>query len=236
MVIVDRRVNIPQLDINHLKTLIVSKDIEKILHTSFIEFLLQGDNMSILIVLKKPAKWFHVCHSSGVWFQDDGHSVSGNCGIYPLQDARVKGGPLFILDIWGICRWRLVFRDMDVEELDPGTILVFLHLKNNMNMVLNASNNESMMKLRFENCRWRKKVCRLDGIMTWRNCVFVLGVVVTEFKLRYHVRKRSERTEDMRGTKQMKTQIKLACVMLSAWRGWSCCCVCDDVWENATAD
>jgi hypothetical protein len=51
--IVDRRVDVPQLIRYHLKTLTVSRDIGKILHATVRDFLLKSDNMSILIVLKK---------------------------------------------------------------------------------------------------------------------------------------------------------------------------------------
>jgi hypothetical protein len=51
--IVDRRVDVPQLIRDHLKTLTVSRDIGKILHATVRDFLLKSDNMSVLIVLKK---------------------------------------------------------------------------------------------------------------------------------------------------------------------------------------
>lgn len=88
-------------------------------------------------------------HSSGVWFQDDGQQVRGNCGIYSLKNGRVQGNPLFILDIRGICWWFLLRTRnnmmynpmraiMDVEELSPCAILIFLPLKNNRNVVLDV--------------------------------------------------------------------------------------------------
>lgn len=51
-VIVDMNTNIPQLVREHLKTLIVSRDIGKILHMSVGELLLESDNASILIILE----------------------------------------------------------------------------------------------------------------------------------------------------------------------------------------
>lgn len=50
--VIDMWVDIPQLVREHLKTLRVSKYIEKILHAGFRELLLMGDNVSILIILK----------------------------------------------------------------------------------------------------------------------------------------------------------------------------------------
>jgi hypothetical protein len=58
----------PQLIRDHLKTLVVSRHIGKILHTSVRELLLNCDRMSILIVLKNVRQTILVFHSSGVLF------------------------------------------------------------------------------------------------------------------------------------------------------------------------
>jgi hypothetical protein len=55
-VIVDRRIDVPQLIREHLKTLAVGRDIGKILNASVRELLLKGESTSILIVLKNVAK------------------------------------------------------------------------------------------------------------------------------------------------------------------------------------
>jgi hypothetical protein len=94
----------------HFKTVIVSRHIWKIIHASSREFLLEGDIVCILIVLKNVSQTILGFHSSGVWFQDGDQKVSENCGIYPLKDGRFKGGLLFILDTIGIFRWCLVRR------------------------------------------------------------------------------------------------------------------------------
>lgn len=101
--IVDRRANISQLIREHYKTLAISRDIGKILHTSVREFLLKSDNPSILVVLKNVSQTIPGFHSSGVWFQNGGQQVSGDCGVYPLKNGGVKGGPLLKFSTEGIC-------------------------------------------------------------------------------------------------------------------------------------
>ena len=70
--IVDRRADISQLIREHLKTLTITRDIGKILHTSVREFLLKSDSPSVLVVLKYVSQMIPGFHSSGVWFQNDG--------------------------------------------------------------------------------------------------------------------------------------------------------------------
>jgi hypothetical protein len=65
----------------HFKTVIVSRHIWKIIHASSREFLLEGDIVCILIVLKNVSQTISGFHSSGVWFQDGDQKVSENCGI-----------------------------------------------------------------------------------------------------------------------------------------------------------
>lgn len=72
MMVVDRRANNPHLVKEHLKTLTMSKHIEKILHKSVRELLLKSDSASILIVLKNVSQTILAFHNSGVWFQDGG--------------------------------------------------------------------------------------------------------------------------------------------------------------------
>lgn len=62
--IIDMRVNIPQLVTEHLRTLIVSRHIGKILHASVRELLLESDNTSIIIVLKNVSQTIPGFHSS----------------------------------------------------------------------------------------------------------------------------------------------------------------------------
>jgi len=126
--------------------------------------LLKSESTNILVVLKNVSQTISGFHSSGVWFQDGSQQVSGDCGVYPLKDGGVKGGPPLILDTGGICRCCLVLRrdnmmqnpmrkGMNAEKFGPSTILVFLHLKNNGNMVLDVGNNKGRMKLGFGGCR-----------------------------------------------------------------------------------
>lgn len=79
-----------------------------------------------------------------------------------MNDDRVKGGPQFMLDISSISWWCLALRGTnvmqnpmragkDAEKPYTGAILVFLHLKDNRNVVLNLRNNKSMMKIHFGN-------------------------------------------------------------------------------------
>lgn len=72
MMVVNKRTNIPRLVKEHLKTLTMSRHIEKILHASVRELLLKSDSASILIVLKNASQTILAFHSSGVWFQDGG--------------------------------------------------------------------------------------------------------------------------------------------------------------------
>jgi len=67
-VIVNRRANISQLVREHLKTLTVSRDIGKFLHTSVDKFLLKSDNTSILIILKNIFQTLLCFYYSGVGF------------------------------------------------------------------------------------------------------------------------------------------------------------------------
>lgn len=70
--IVDRSVNIPQLVREHLKKLIISRDIWKILHASVGDLLLKSGNTSILIVLKINCQMIPCLHCSGVGFHNNG--------------------------------------------------------------------------------------------------------------------------------------------------------------------
>lgn len=72
MMVVDRRANIPHLVKEHLKTLTMSRHIEKILHAIVRELLVKSDSASILIVLKNASQIILAFHHSGVWFQDGG--------------------------------------------------------------------------------------------------------------------------------------------------------------------
>jgi hypothetical protein len=99
----NKRTVISQLVREHPKTLTIRRDIRKILHVSVREFFLMSDNPSIIVFLKNVSQTIPVFHSSGVWFHNDGQQVSGDCGVYPLKDNGVKGGPLLILGNRGIC-------------------------------------------------------------------------------------------------------------------------------------
>lgn len=63
---VDRRVNISQLVREHLRMLIISRHIGKILHVSVRELFLESDNTSILIVLENVSQTIPGFHSSKV--------------------------------------------------------------------------------------------------------------------------------------------------------------------------
>lgn len=65
-VIVNRRANIPQLVMEHLKTLTLSRNIKKILHVNVKKLLLYSDITSILIVLKNVNQTILSFHSSEV--------------------------------------------------------------------------------------------------------------------------------------------------------------------------
>jgi len=85
-------------------------------------------------------------------------------------------------------------KGMNVKELGPGAILVFLNLKNNRNMVLNGWNSKGGMKLGFGGFWWGGGLCHLAGITARR--LGVLFIVVYVIGLRHLTMEESSRMKD----------------------------------------